>query len=104
LLSPAPASAPRTAYVAGRFFPYADRPSVLVDGSTKYWFRVSGIATDNHVCEIVTRVTDLEDHTLPVDPVRVNVDSVPAFGRFQTTFWRFLEPAAARTEARCGAR
>src|SRR5947207_2746662 len=56
VLSPAPANA-RTAYVAGRFFPYADRPSVLVDGSTKYWFRVNGIAKGNRICTIVTRVT-----------------------------------------------
>ena len=104
LLSPASGSASHTAYVAGRFFPYADRPSVLVDGSTKYWFRVSGIAKGNRVCEIVTRVTDLEDHALPVDPLRINADSVPAFRRFQMTFWRFLEPAATNTETRCAAR
>ena len=104
LLSGEAANAAHREYVAGRFFPYADRPSVLVDGSIKYWFRVSGITQDKRVCNVITRITDLQDHALPIDLARVDPDTIPAFGGFQSTFWRFLEPAAAATESRCGAR
>jgi hypothetical protein len=89
------------AYVAGRFFPYADRPSVLVDGSRKYWFRVSGIGKDSWLCTVVTRVTDLEDHALPLDRMRLDPDTIPAFGQFQGNFWRFLVPVKAKTETQC---
>jgi hypothetical protein len=91
----------RAAYVAGRFFPYADRPSVLVDGSRKYWFRVSGIRKDNRLCTVVTRVTDLEDHALPIDPARLDPDTIPAFNQLQSNFWRFLVPVTAKSETQC---
>jgi arylsulfatase A-like enzyme len=91
----------RPVYVAGRFFPYADRPSVLVDGSRKYWFRVSGMGKDSRLCTVVTRVTDLEDHALPLDRMRLDPDTIPAFDQLQRNFWRFLVPVKAKTETQC---
>jgi hypothetical protein len=82
------------AYVSGRYFPYADRPSVLVDGTRKYWFRVNGIAGAGHrLCVVITRVTDLEDGPLNVDVTRIDPRSLPAFEHLQSTFWRFLRPS-----------
>jgi hypothetical protein len=85
-----PPSSPTHAYVAGRFFPYADRPSVLVDSASKYWFRVSGVGPSDRLCVVVTRVTDLEDRPLPVNPSRLDTRSIPAFVLLQSTFWRFI--------------
>lgn len=80
------------ALVTGRFFPYADRPSVLVDGSTKYWFRVEELGANGRLCIVVTKVTDLEDEPLDVDPAAVDARMVPAFERLQRSFWRFIRP------------
>jgi arylsulfatase A-like enzyme len=78
--------------VTGRFFPYADRPNVLVDSTTKYWFRVEGLGANGRLCVVVTRVTDLEDQPLDVDPTTIDARMVPAFERLQGSFWRFLRP------------
>jgi hypothetical protein len=95
---------PHPAYVAGRFFPYADRPSVLVDGSRKYWFRVNGLGKNNRLCTVITRVTDLEDHALPADRARLDPDSIPAFHQLQGNFWRFVAPVTAPPGAHCAPR
>ena len=81
------------ALVTGRFFPYADRPSVLVDGSAKYWFRVDELGANGRLCIVVTKVTDLRDEPLDVDPAAVDARMVPAFERLQSSFWRFIRPA-----------
>lgn len=88
------------AVVTGRFFPYADRPSVLVDEHAKYWFRVDGLGANNRLCVIVTKVTDLNDREITGAPVQSR--AVPAFERLQANFWRFIEPTAvaARGETR----
>jgi len=96
LLGDGPAAGGRVAYVAGRFFPYADRPSVLVDSTRKYWFRVAGLGADHRLCVIVTRVTDLDDRPLGSSPLSVNPDTIPAFGDLQKSFWKFIEPAGAQ--------
>ena len=82
------------AIVTGRFFPYADRPSVLVDGSAKYWFRVEELGANGRLCIVVTKVTDLQDAPLDVDPAAVDARMVPAFERLQSSFWRFIRPTA----------
>lgn len=79
-------------YVAGRFFPYADRPSVLVDSATKYWFRVTGVDPQGRLCIVVTRVTDLNDRTLITNPSAIVPRRIPAFEHLQSTFWRFIRP------------
>lgn len=81
-----------TIAVTGRFFPYADRPSVLVDAQAKYWFRVSEIGAANRLCVVVTRVTDLEDRPLPAATPDGDARMLDAFERYQRDFWRFLEP------------
>ena len=86
-------SEPPTALVTGRFFPHADRPSVLMDGARKYWFRVDGLGANRRLCVVVTRVTDMHDR-----PVREGIHDgrmVPAFEQLQGTFWRFIQPAGA---------
>jgi sulfatase-like protein len=88
--------------VTGRFFPYAERPSVLVDSSAKYWFRVSDLGASNRLCVVVTRVTDLEDRTVPVDPGHMDGGMRRAFEAYQSTFWRFIEPASTRPRTRRG--
>jgi hypothetical protein len=92
----APTGAPR-ALVTGRFFPYADRPSVLVDGSRKYWFRVSGIGPGDRLCAEISRVTDLDDRPVAVDLSTISLAAIPAFDSLQATFWRFIQPVVART-------
>jgi membrane-anchored protein YejM (alkaline phosphatase superfamily) len=96
LLQPPPSSL--QAVVTGRFFPHADRPSVLVDSATKYWFRVSGLGagTPPRLCVVVTRVTDLDDNELPPDATRVDARMIPAFEQLQSRFWRFVEPVGQR--------
>jgi hypothetical protein len=91
----APAADPQV-LVTGRFFPHADRPSVLVDGTSKYWFRVAGIGAGNRLCVVVTRVTDLQDRPVELAPSRMDARMIPAFERLQSTFWRFIQPAGAR--------
>jgi hypothetical protein len=86
------AGADRALAVTGRFFPYAERPSVLVDGGAKYWFRVGSVGARNRLCVIVTRVTDLEDQPLAMGSGRLDAGMVRAFESYQSTFWRFLEP------------
>jgi membrane-anchored protein YejM (alkaline phosphatase superfamily) len=85
------------ALVTGRFFPYADRPSVLVDSAAKYWFRVDELGANDRLCIVVTRVTDLDDRPLAVDPARIDARMVPAFERLQGSFWRFIQPVAGRS-------
>lgn len=78
--------------VTGRFFPYADRPSVLLDARAKYWFRVGEIGAARRLCVVVTRVTDLEDRPLPAKTPGRDARMLEAFERYQRDFWRFLEP------------
>jgi membrane-anchored protein YejM (alkaline phosphatase superfamily) len=85
-----PPSSAVQAVVTGRFFPYADRPSVLVDGNAKYWFRVDGLGANNRLCIVVTKVTDLNDREISGTPVHSS--AVPAFEHLQSSFWRFIEP------------
>lgn len=87
-----PAASPPQVVVTGRFFPYADRPSVLVDGATKYWFRVDGLGANGRLCIVVIRATDLSDRALSIDPARIDARMVPAFERLQATFWHFIRP------------
>ncbi|HEU4996432.1 MAG TPA: sulfatase-like hydrolase/transferase [Gemmatimonadaceae bacterium] len=84
----------RTAYVSGRFFPYADRPSVLVDSTRKYWFRADGVGSHGELCIKVTRVTDLEDRPIPRETWPSNPREIPAFSHFDATFWRFVQADA----------
>jgi hypothetical protein len=86
-----PVSDPQ-AVVTGRFFPHADRPSVLVDSATKYWFRVNGLGAGDRLCVVVTRVTDLNDRELSIAPSSLDARMIPAFERLQSGFWRFVEP------------
>ena len=84
--------------VTGRFFPHADRPSVLIDSATKYWFRVNGLGAGNRLCVVVTRVTDLEDRELTVAPAHADARMIPAFEQLQSRFWRFIEPVATANQ------
>ncbi|MEX2177696.1 MAG: sulfatase-like hydrolase/transferase [Gemmatimonadaceae bacterium] len=91
------ASPPPPPFVAGRFFPYADRPSVLVDEERKYWFRVERAGAGGQLCIEITRVTDLLDAPVVLGPGALDVSRIPAFADFQRTFWRFLSPAGPQT-------
>jgi membrane-anchored protein YejM (alkaline phosphatase superfamily) len=86
-----PVSSPQSV-VTGRFFPHADRPSVLIDSATKYWFRVSELGAGDRLCIVVTRITDLEDRELSIAPASVDARMIPAFERLQSRFWRFVQP------------
>lgn len=90
-----PAGEPPQPLVTGRFFPHADRPSVLVDGTAKYWFRVDGLGANGRLCVVVTRVTDLEDRPVDAAVSRLDARMVPAFERLQGSFWRFIQPLPA---------
>ena len=85
------------AFVAGRFFPDVDRPSALVDGERKYWFRVSGVDPGGQLCVELTRVTDLADVPVPEEPESLDLSRIPAFDRLQQSFWRFLESSGPQT-------
>ncbi len=93
------ADPPPPALVTGRFFPYADRPSVLVDGDRKYWFTVPAVGRDARLCVEITRVTDLDDRPVPGES---NPTRIPAFARLQATFWRFIRYIGPQT-APCSA-
>jgi hypothetical protein len=82
----------RALAVTGRFFPYADRPSVLVNGDSKYWFRVSDVGARDRLCVVVTRVTDLDDNPKSSASTRMDDGMLRAFESYQSTFWRFLKP------------
>jgi hypothetical protein len=88
---------PTPALVTGRFFPFADRPSLIVDESRKYWFRAERTDASGALCLEIVRVTDLEDHPLRVDASRMNPATVPAFQSLQQSFWRFLRYAGPQT-------
>ena len=70
-----------TVYVSGRFFPYADRPSVLVDDAAKYWFRVTGVGPGDRLCIEISRVTGLEDQRMATDPATIDPAAIPALSR-----------------------
>lgn len=80
----------RDAYVSGRFFPYADRPSVLTDGVRKYWFRVTGVGPRDRLCVVITRVTDMDDLPQHLPAAELDPGVIAAFQRLQATFWRFV--------------
>ena len=90
----------RALAVTGRFFPHADRPSVLVTGAAKYWFRVSDVGARDRLCVVVTRVTDLDDEPKSLESSRLDAGMLRAFESYQSTFWRFLQPDS--TAARGG--
>lgn len=99
------ATSPVQVIVTGRFFPHADRPSVLVEGATKYWFRVTGVGANNRLCVVVTRVTDLDDKPLSIAHTSLDARMIPAFERLQASFWRFIRPSSGQAAARAqGAR
>jgi hypothetical protein len=83
LLRPQPAE---PAVVNGRFFPFADRPNLIVDGQRKIWFRADGVGTDGRLCLETTRVTDLDDRPLAIEPRR----DAATLARMEERFWRFL--------------
>jgi len=82
-------STPTEVLVTGRFFPFADRPSVLIDRERKYWFRVDGVDAAGRLCLEVTRVTDLDDAAVPGE----RAIPAPAAARLDSTFWKFLRAA-----------
>jgi hypothetical protein len=87
-------------FIAGRFVPFVDRPSALVDGRRKYWFRIGGADAHRRLCIEVTRVTDLDDRPVPWSASDSTVRHAPAFDALQRSFWRFLKPDGPQT-ARC---
>jgi membrane-anchored protein YejM (alkaline phosphatase superfamily) len=74
------------AVVNGRFFPFADRPNLIVDGQRKIWFRAERVGADGRLCLETTRVTDLDDRPLALDPQR----DAATLARMDERFWRFL--------------
>ena len=92
LLSTPPAQvASRTdVFVAGRYFPWADRPNLMVVGDRKHWLRVTGPASGRLGAESV-RTTDLDDH--PVDAA-LAVPTPELAAALTQRFWRFLAPAS----------
>lgn len=83
LLRPQPVE---PAVVNGRFFPFADRPNLIVDGQRKIWFRADRVGPDGRLCLETTRVTDLDDRPLAIDPRR----DAATLARMDERFWRFL--------------
>jgi membrane-anchored protein YejM (alkaline phosphatase superfamily) len=100
LLGPARA---RPVVVTGRFFPFADRPSAVVDGErrVKTWFRVERVASGGQLCFEPTRITDLDDRPLNPDSGTAAAQA-DAFLQVQSGFWRFLRYEGPQT-APCAA-
>lgn len=84
------ANASPLAVVNGRFFPFADRPSMVVDGARKVWFRADHVDPSGRLCLETTRVTDLDDR--PVESI-ASLQTSMSLDRMQSTFWRFLRYA-----------
>jgi membrane-anchored protein YejM (alkaline phosphatase superfamily) len=76
-------------FVAGRYFPWADRPNLMVVGGRKHWLRVTGPVGGRLAAESV-RITDLDDR--PVDPA-LAVPAPELAAALTQRFWRFLAPA-----------
>ena len=88
--TPAAQLANRTdVFVSGRYFPWADRPNLMVVGDRKHWLRLTGTADGRLIGESV-HTTDLMDR--PVDPAHAMPASELAAALTQR-FWRFLTPA-----------
>jgi hypothetical protein len=75
------------AVITGRFFPFADRPSAVVQGDRKIWFRSTGVG-NGMPCLEVTRITDLEDRVVSADADASARES--ALTHVRESFWRFL--------------
>ncbi|HET9455439.1 MAG TPA: sulfatase-like hydrolase/transferase [Gemmatimonadaceae bacterium] len=84
--------------VNGRFFPFADRPNLIVDGQRKIWFRADRVGAEGRLCLETTRVTDLHDRPLAIEPGR----DAATLSRMEQDFWRFLVHSGS-TSAPCGA-
>jgi len=83
-------SATSPVIVTGRFFPFADRPSLVVHGNRKIWFRAER-AGSGELCLEVVRLTDLDDRA-----VTAEMDSLvvrDALVHVRESFWRFLRLA-----------
>ena len=81
----------RPLLLAGRFYPWADRPSALVSGERKYWFTTRRSDTDALVFDVI-RTTDLDDRAVPADRT-----TLAAFNALRAAYWKFLDPRARAT-------
>src|SRR5690606_894753 len=76
-------------FVSGRYFPWADRPNLIVAAGRKHWVRVRG-GPDGRLLGESVRTTDLLDRPVAAE------HAVPAselVAGLSQRFWRFLEPA-----------
>jgi hypothetical protein len=78
----------RTLLLAGRFYPWADRPSALVAGGRKYWFTTRRSDTEALAFDVI-RTTDLDDRAVPPDRA-----PPAAFDSLRAGYWKFLRPRA----------
>ncbi len=93
----------RDVLVMGRYFPWADRPNLSVDGDRKRWFHVTGIGPGGRLLVHTDKVTDLDDR--PVAGGEAGGSMPPTLVRLLgARFWKFLEPARAGATARAAAR
>jgi arylsulfatase A-like enzyme len=74
----------RPLLLAGRFYPWADRPSALVSGERKYWFTTRRSDTEALVFDVI-RTTDLDDR--PALPDRT---ASAAFDTLRAGYWKFV--------------
>jgi hypothetical protein len=83
----------RPLLLAGRFYPWADRPSALVSGGRKYWFTTRRSDTEALTFDVI-RTTDLEDRAAPPDRL-----APAAFASLRAGYWKFLRPRAGAASA-----
>lgn len=97
LSTPAARIADRTdLFVAGRYFPWADRPNLVIAGEQKHWLRITGAADGRLIAERV-RTTDLLDRPIESAPA---VPAAELAAGLTQRFWRFLSsPARAPAAA-----
>lgn len=84
-------AARRDVMVSGRYFPWADRPNLVVDGKRKRWIQVTGVGSGGRFLVEETRTTDLMDRPAPAGEGGVPPSLVR---QLESRFWRFLEPGA----------
>ena len=76
-------------FVAGRYFPWADRPNLLVAGDHKWWFRVSGLGPRGELRTETLRATNLLDDAVDDADTKLPREMAAGLAR---RFWHFLAP------------
>ena len=78
--------------VTGRYFPFTDRPSAIIDAGKKHWVKISS-AGHGRLRFDLERLTVLDDRALETGNRTVPDVRGKPFSEVEKSFWRFLKPS-----------